>query len=67
MKGDTPRADIAGIRLIDVPSQRASPYWIDRRKSLALVTARIWFRRRMTYEIDRIRYLTLCFVLPREE
>jgi YetA-like protein len=66
-KDHTARADVVGIRSIDAPSQREWLHWLDRGKSLALVTENAWFSRGMAYEIDRRGDLTVRFFPALEE
>jgi hypothetical protein len=55
------RADVVGVRASQEPMQREWLHWIDREKSLALVTESSWHSRGMTYEIDSTGDLSVRF------
>jgi len=61
MTGDTARADVVGVKASQEPMQREWLHWIDRDKSLAVVTENSWHSRGVTYEIDSTGDLSVRF------
>jgi hypothetical protein len=61
LKGDTTRADVVGVRSSHEPMQHEWLHWIDRDKSLALVTESSWHSRGMAYDVGSAGDLSVRF------
>ena len=66
LDNDAP-VDGVGVRPIATPSQHERLHWIDRGKSLALVTENAWLSRGMACEIGHAGDLTVRFLPAPEE